>query len=292
MERMQVNDYIKVTDIPTQEVLEQIRGIVKGWGYPVSSVCGTRLPSRDPQAWDLVLDSDGDLLWENRTSAPRGRRWFPTPGTGVTLIPCSSLQEISARLTALEQKVFMHPCETPEEVAPNSQKPSSPTYKVGQCFQIENEIYRLILVDSDRHEVCLVSKDLMRWSNSRSVNHYECITHKELDKLINPRISPRWVYPIIPTECEEVAPNPAPLPQTFAQQAGFEVGDLGVVTEETMFKVGSIIRLIEDDATEVPYWVLVEGDLAEDCCRNYDKIALNLGRVKKLHNVTLKEKKS
>ena len=48
--------------------------------------------------------------------------------------------------------------------------------------------------------------------------------------------------------------------KTPAQESGFEVGDLGVVVEEDMFSLGSIVQLVEDDGTHCPYWTLIDGE--------------------------------
>lgn len=63
VKRMNIGDYIPAELITSEEMLEAIRAKVKGMGYRVSDNYGTWNPFTDKE-WALVLDGDGDLMWD------------------------------------------------------------------------------------------------------------------------------------------------------------------------------------------------------------------------------------
>jgi len=69
--------------------------------------------------------------------------------------------------------------------------------------------------------------------------------------------------------------------QTPAQQAGFEVGDRAVVTDQNTFQLGSVIRLERDDGDHCPLWALESGKIIR-CERFPGKAFCRLDRVQKL----------
>ena len=84
--------------------------------------------------------------------------------------------------------------------------------------------------------------------------------------------------------------EPVLTPKTLAQEAGFEVGDLGVVVEEDNFALGSIIRLVHDDKSSIALWELVEGKILIPYRPTDDerKVYERLSCIRKLNNVTTK----
>ena len=89
---------------------------------------------------------------------------------------------------------------------------------------------------------------------------------------------------------DEVAGEPVLTPKTPAQEAGFEVGDLGVVVEESMFSLGSIVKLDRDDVGMIPLWELIEGGFIDVKCSTSGGEGAHeyVYNIRKLNNVTVK----
>ena len=100
----------------------------------------------------------------------------------------------------------------------------------------------------DRDEFPIMARDIGRFSNMRSSHEEDCgplVTYSQALRML----------------ADEPVPQPATT-KTPAQEAGFEVGDCGVVVMELMFSLGSIVQLVEDDGTHTPYWKLIDGEAA------------------------------
>jgi len=69
-------------------------------------------------------------------------------------------------------------------------------------------------------------------------------------------------------------------PLTPAQQAGWNVGDVGVVEKSSTIKGGSLVELYEDDGSDVPLWKVIKGH------SHYNKAGGSMGAYLWLDRVT------
>ena len=71
--------------------------------------------------------------------------------------------------------------------------------------------------------------------------------------------------------------------QTPAQQAGWAVGDRGVVTAEggSVCEPGSIVEFYQDDGDSIPLFRLIEGDTPFRCCDGEPGAYLHLNSVER-----------
>ena len=168
MKKMNIGDYVLVSDIPDQETLDRIRECAKKMGYRVSEDYGRNL--YECYMWrQLKLDSDGDLVFSN---VEGGNRYTP--------------QEIFAMVEGDDIKQTIERMK--QEIATlEKQLDRQITYKCGDRFYIDGDEtceYILAVVDIDDNNTakcCLISLDAgYLWHYPKTVRNFMSITKDEM----------------------------------------------------------------------------------------------------------------
>ena len=174
MKKMNIGDYVLVSDIPNQETLDRIRECVKKMGYRVSKNYGRNL-SKSYYSVCLSMDSDGDLLFSNFQS---GNRYTPQE-----IFAMVEGDDIKQTIDRMKQEIA-----TLEKQLGESKK--EVTYKRGDRFYVGGVEEEFILAcvggSYEVYEACLVGLTSgNRWVNHRKVNNARSVTHKEMLTLTN-----------------------------------------------------------------------------------------------------------